>query len=160
MLHPIRRVVRTFVVIVAVASAAGLGGCSRASGDTASSAEPWGANTVSAPDLVKELGSADKPSVVCVAPAVLYRTGHVPGAKFFGPGSSPAALDELKTWAKNLPRTANIVVYCGCCPLEVCPNLRPAYAALQGMGFRRLRVLVLPTDFGTDWVRQGYPVER
>lgn len=158
--QPIRRLVRTFVAIVAVASAVCLGACSRASGDTASSTEPWGANTVSPADLVKELAPADKPSVVCVAPAVLYRNGHVPGAKFFGPGSSPAALDELKTWAKDLARTTNIVVYCGCCPLEVCPNLRPAYAALQGMGFTRLRVLVLPTDFGTDWVRQGHPVER
>jgi thiosulfate/3-mercaptopyruvate sulfurtransferase len=152
--------IRFSAAVLALAATSLLVGCSGTTDTAASSTEPWGTNTVSAADLVKELGTGDKPAVVCVAPAVLFRNGHVPGSKFFGPGSSPAALDELKTWAKDLPRTASIVVYCGCCPLEVCPNLRPAYAALQGMGFKRLRVLILPTDFGSDWARQGHPVER
>jgi len=28
------------------------------------------------------------------------------------------------------------------------------------MGFTRLRVLVLPNNFGIDWAQKGYPVEK
>ena len=28
------------------------------------------------------------------------------------------------------------------------------------MGFNKLRVLILPTDFNTDWIQKGYPVEK
>jgi len=28
------------------------------------------------------------------------------------------------------------------------------------MGFTRLRVLILPNNFGIDWVEKGYPVEK
>jgi hypothetical protein len=28
------------------------------------------------------------------------------------------------------------------------------------MGFTHLRVLLLPTDFNTDWITKGYPVEK
>ena len=28
------------------------------------------------------------------------------------------------------------------------------------MGFNNLRVLVLPTNFATDWVGKGYPMEK
>jgi len=41
-------------------------------------AEPWGTNSVMPADLVKELSGADKPVVVCTAPAFLYRVAHIP----------------------------------------------------------------------------------
>ena len=37
------------------------------------------------------------------------------------------------------------------------PNLKPALQAPQATGFTRLRVLILPYYFGTDWVQNGYP---
>ena len=52
------------------------------------------------------------------------------------------------------------MIYCGCCPLAHCPNLRPAYTALKELGFSRLRILNLPENFGTDWADRGYPTER
>jgi hypothetical protein len=51
-------------------------------------------------------------------------------------------------------------VYCGCCPLDRCPNLRPAFTALHDMGFTHLRVLLIPTNFYTDWVKPGFPFEK
>jgi thiosulfate/3-mercaptopyruvate sulfurtransferase len=143
------------VVSLLVLSSACAGGS-----DPGPSQEPWGANTVSAADLVKELESPGRPVVVCTAPPSMYRNGHVPGAVLHGPMTSPAVHDELAAWAQPLPRDTNLVVYCGCCPLEHCPNLRPAYKLLAGMGFTRLRVLILPQNFGTDWVNRGYPIER
>jgi hypothetical protein len=59
-----------------------------------------------------------------------------------------------------VPRSANLVIYCGCCPFDHCPNIRPAYKALHEMGFVHVRVLVLPTSFAADWVEKGYPVEK
>jgi hypothetical protein len=53
-----------------------------------------------------------------------------------------------------------VVLYCGCCPLDKCPNLRPAFLALRDAGFARLRVLLLPNNFNADWVEKGYPVEK
>jgi len=52
------------------------------------------------------------------------------------------------------------VIYCGCCPFDHCPNIRPAYTALNAMGFKKLRVLVLPTNFATDWVDKGFPMQK
>jgi len=122
---------------------------------------PWGPHVVAPADLVGELSSGtDKPVVVCTAPSFLYHAGHVPGAVLHGPTSTPAGHSDFVEWAKGLPRAANLVVYCGCCPLIHCPNLKPAYSALKELGFTRVRVLVLPQDFGTDWVRVGLPVER
>jgi thiosulfate/3-mercaptopyruvate sulfurtransferase len=45
-------------------------------------------------------------------------------------------------------------------PFGYCPNIRPAFVALHGMGFTRLRVLVMPNNFSSDWVDKGYPVEK
>jgi thiosulfate/3-mercaptopyruvate sulfurtransferase len=136
------------------------GACTGDTPPQASSTEPWGTRTVGPADLVKELGGSDKPVVVCAAPPSMYRMGHVPGAVLYGPASEPAALTQLTSWAQTLPRTTSVVIYCGCCPLAYCPNLRPAYNALKDMGFTRLRVLILPENFGADWVERGYPVER
>jgi hypothetical protein len=129
-----------------------------------SSVLPWkNTETVTAAALASELArasGADKPVVVCTAPALLYKSGHVPGASFHGPASTEHGLSDLKKWAQGRSRSTSLVIYCGCCPLEYCPNLQPAFKALQEMGFTRLRVLILPDNFGTDWVAKGHPVEK
>lgn len=144
------------VAVVLLLSAACAGGGS----GSVSSGEPWGTNAVEPAQLAKELASNDKPVVVCTAPPFLYRAGHIPGAVPHGPMTSPSVQEELTAWAQTLPRSTNLVIYCGCCPMEQCPNVRPAYKALEGLGFRRLRVLVLPNNFATDWAGRGFPVER
>lgn len=125
--------------------------------------DPWTSDqTVDPATLVKELsGSANqRPTIVSVSPHALYLGGHIPGAVYEGPGFSAAGIESLKQWAQRLPRSTNLVVYCGCCPLVHCPNLRPAFRALQSMGFTHLRALILPTNFYTDWYAKGYPTEK
>ena len=130
----------------------------------ARSTVPWTtAETVSPADLVSEIArasQADRPVVVCTAPAFLYRNGHVPGASLHGPASTQQGLGDLRKWAQGLVRSTDLVVYCGCCPLDHCPNLSPAFKALRDMGFTRVRVLILPNNFGIDWAEKGYPVEK
>src|SRR5262249_42117422 len=114
-------------------------------------------------DLAKELTDAqgaNKPAVVCSGVRVLYEGAHVPGAVYHGPAVKPEGLEDLRKWAQGIPRSSNVVVYCGCCPFDHCPNIRPAFEALRAMGFQQLRVLVLPNDFAKDWVEQGYRYER
>ncbi len=127
-------------------------------------ADPWTVSeTVTPADLEKELSDpepAKRPIVACVGFKFLYDGGHVPGASFHGPASENEGMADLKAWAHGLPKSSNVVLYCGCCPMVRCPNLRPAFRALHDAGFARLRVLLLPTNFGTDWASKGYPVEK
>jgi thiosulfate/3-mercaptopyruvate sulfurtransferase len=129
-----------------------------------SSADPWtAAQAVQPADFAKELASAtseNKPTIVCVGFHPLFAGAHIPGASFHGSASTAAGLENLKDWAKEQPRSANVVLYCGCCPLAHCPNIRPAFLAMRDMGFTHLRVLILPNDFNTDWIAKGYPVEK
>lgn len=132
-------------------------------GDEGKSSDPWPATQALQPaDLAREL--ADKslvpPTVVYAGFHTLFIGGHIPGASFHGTASTETGLAELKKWADTLPRSTNLVIYCGCCLFARCPNIRPAYTALTAMGFKKLRVLVLPTDFATDWVGKGYAMQK
>jgi hypothetical protein len=124
--------------------------------------DPWTkAQTVQPADLLRELGdSKTAPTVVFVGFKRLYNSGHVKGAQYHGTGGSEAGLKELTAWATGLPRSTNLVIYCGCCPMERCPNVRPAFKALQSLGFKNLRVLLLPQDFATDWAGNGFPYDK
>jgi len=126
--------------------------------------DPWTPEQAIQPAaLAKELAEskpADKPTIVCVAPHALYIGGHINGAIYHGPGGSADGIAGLKKWAESEKRSASIVIYCGCCPMEHCPNLRPAFVALRDMGFTHVRALVIPTNFYTDWVKPGYPYEK
>jgi thiosulfate/3-mercaptopyruvate sulfurtransferase len=124
--------------------------------------DPWTkAQTVQPTDLVKELGSSKNvPTVVFVGFKRLYSAGHIKDAQFHGTAGNDESLKELTAWAAGLPRSTNLVIYCGCCPMERCPNIRPAFKALQGLGFKNLRVLLLPQDFVTDWAGKGLPYDK
>lgn len=124
--------------------------------------DPWTkTQTIQPADLAKELGnSKNAPTVVFVGFKRLYSAGHIKGAQFHGTAGSDEGLKELTAWATGLPRLTNLVIYCGCCPMEHCPNIRPAFKALQGLGFKNLRVLLLPQDFATDWAGKGFPYDK
>ncbi|MFI5097303.1 MAG: rhodanese-like domain-containing protein [Candidatus Acidiferrales bacterium] len=124
--------------------------------------DPWtSSQTVQPADLLKELGdSKSAPAIVFVGFNRLYTAGHIKGAQNHGMAGSEAGLQELKAWASSLPRSTKLVIYCGCCPMDRCPNLRPAFTALHDLGFTKLRVLLLPTDFAVDWADKGYPYDR
>jgi thiosulfate/3-mercaptopyruvate sulfurtransferase len=110
-------------------------------------------------ELARMLGQpGDKPLLFHVGFKKLYQQAHIPGSEFLGPTSDAEVLDRLRRRVANLPRTANIVLYCGCCPWEHCPNIKPAYRALRELGFSSAKVLFIPHDLGADWVDKGFPV--
>lgn len=124
--------------------------------------DPWRqTRTIQPADLAKELGnSKNAPTVVFVGFRRLYSAGHIKGAQFHGTAGSDEGLKELTAWAAGLPRSTNLVIYCGCCPMERCPNIRPAFKTLEGLGFKNLRVLLLPQDFAADWASKGFPYDK
>src|SRR5215471_8027968 len=129
----------------------------------ASPEDPWTPEqTVQPADFAKELQQKKDPYpvVIYVGVKTLYEGAHIPGALLYGPSSAAQGLADLKKFAATLSKNSDVLLYCGCCPLEKCPNLRPAFRALQGIGFARLRVLLLPTSFNADWVEKGFPVRK
>ena len=120
--------------------------------------EPWTDNDLVDPvHAAQDLKSA---MVIHVGFPVLYRAAHIPGSLFAGPGSKPEGIVDLKKAIAGQPRDREIILYCGCCPFDKCPNIRPAFAALHEMGFTHIRVTVIHTNLKTDWIDQNFPIER
>lgn len=129
---------------------------------TEANAAPWDSSKLVQPDdLAKELAgpAGSHPHVVCVGFQFLYKTAHVRDSEFYGPAREAAGLDSLKKAAAHWPRNRNLVIYCGCCPFRHCPNVRPAFDALNQMGFTHVRVLMVAHNLGEDWVHKGLPVD-
>ena len=120
------------------------------------------ARQISIAELVKLLQLPEKgsPLIIQVGSHVLYSQAHIPGSEYIGPASSDGGIQQLRKRVESLTRTRLIVLYCGCCPWNHCPNVKPAYDALEAMGFRNLKVLYIANNFGADWVDRGYPTAK
>jgi rhodanese-related sulfurtransferase len=116
------------------------------------------ASQIQAADLAQDLKSPQKPVVLYVGPKAFYAQAHIPGAENIGPVGKPEGMEKLRARAASLPKDNPIVIYCGCCPWDHCPNIRPAFAELKKEGFTKVRVLYLATSFGVDWKEKGLPV--
>jgi rhodanese-related sulfurtransferase len=112
-------------------------------------------------ELNRELESRSHAALVLqVGSRMLFDEGHIPGAEYAGPASRPEGLQVLRARVADLPRDRAVVIYCGCCPWDHCPNMGPAWALLQRMGFTHVRALYLADNFGADWVAKGYRAEK
>jgi len=113
-------------------------------------------------DLVKILQNptATKPLLIQAGSHVLYAQAHIPGSEYIGPAANDAGLQQLRKRVDSLPRNKFIVLYCGCCPWNHCPNVKPADDALSAMGFTNVKILYIADNFGANWVDKGYPVAK
>jgi hypothetical protein len=124
------------------------------------SADPWAPGELLQPaELARVIQSGKAPIVLSVAFPVLYRGKHILHAINAGPTSKPEGIEALKMAVAKLPKDSDLVIYCGCCPMVKCPNIRPAYRTLKELGFTQVRVLSLPTNLHDDWVSKDYPSE-
>ncbi len=152
--------IRYSIKIAPVALFLSLAVSSGAAGDTA---DPWkAADVLHCATLAQRMAAspAGVPPIVHVGFEVLYRGARVKGAVFAGPGTKPEGLEALKKLAATLPKDKELVIYCGCCPWEMCPNIRPAFRLLLSLGFTHLKVLQIPTNLHSDWVAKGFPVDK
>jgi hypothetical protein len=102
---------------------------------------------------------AERPLILHVGSHLMFAQAHIPGSEYAGPGSQGEGVQQLRGRLASLPRRTFIVIYCGCCPWNRCPNVGPAYQLLHDMGFTRVKVLYLAGNFADDWVNRGFPVE-
>jgi thiosulfate/3-mercaptopyruvate sulfurtransferase len=123
------------------------------------------ATTLAARDLVQpdELArmlagpASRRPMLLHVGFKVLYRSGHIPGSRYAGPASKPESLATLRNALRPLSRQTPVVLYCGCCPWEDCPNVVPALRIAHAMGFKQARVLYVSRNLEHDWIDRGLP---
>jgi hypothetical protein len=84
----------------------------------------------------------------------------IPNAINIGMVSEKGGLEKFKTQLNAIDRNKTIVIYCGCCPYEHCPNVRPALDALKQMNFTNYYLLDLPNNIKINWIDKGYPVTK
>jgi len=116
------------------------------------------AQVIQADKLAGALKGAQKPVVLYVGPKLIYSQAHIPGAENIGPVGKPEGMEKLRARAALLPKDGAVVIYCGCCPWNHCPNIRPAYAALKKAGFTKVHVLYLENSLETNWKDKGFPI--
>jgi len=121
---------------------------------------PWtAAEVIHVDDLAKIVQmKSGAPLLLQVGFLVQFDSKHIPGAIHAGPGREESGIAELKKAVAGVPKDREIVLYCGCCPWDHCPNMKPAYAALHSLGYTKIKVVEIPTSFVKDWVEKGLPV--
>jgi thiosulfate/3-mercaptopyruvate sulfurtransferase len=157
-------VLRTFIRLLAITAVVATVALVWAQGP----AKPAGAEDVLKPgsplliqpqELLESMKTGhEQPVVFYVGPKSFWVQAHIPGADYIGPVAKPEGIENMRTRIASVPKTKSVVIYCGCCPFEHCPNIRPAFAELKKEGFTKVRVLYLPTSFGVDWKEKGLPV--
>ena len=120
--------------------------------------EPWTQQQLLAPaTLAKTINNtkAIQPMIFCVGPQAIIKNSIE-----IGSAQVPSNLMNFKNQISRLAKNTNIVIYCGCCPFDVCPNVRPAVNLLKEMKFTNFKLLNLPRNIKVDWIDQGYPVAQ
>ncbi|MEO6868283.1 MAG: rhodanese-like domain-containing protein [Ginsengibacter sp.] len=93
------------------------------------------------------------PVILSVGPGAI-----IPNSVDIGMVSDEKNLEKLRAELSHLNKDTSVVIYCGCCPFERCPNIRPALDVLKEMHFTNYHLLNLATNIKTDWISKGYPV--
>jgi hypothetical protein len=137
-------------------------------GAAAVGAETIAASSIPTVDLLQpaalasilQSNSAARPLVLQVGFRKLFDEAHIIAAEYAGPGGASGGLALLRERVAKVPKDAAIVIYCGCCPWDHCPNMGAAFSELHRLGFRNVKALYIAHDFGTDWIEKGYPVAK
>lgn len=80
-------------------------------------------------------------------------------AKHIGNLGKADGVRALEAFEKTLPsKNDEVIIYCGCCQLDTCPNVLTALRVLRERGYTNVRILNLPDDLETDWKAHGYPM--
>ena len=106
--------------------------------------------------LVTEMAAKiNIPLIISVGPGET-----IPNSIHTGMASTTEGIEALKQQLQNIPKNKKIVIYCGCCPYEHCPNVRPAIDVLKSLKFTDYYLLNLPHNIKADWIDKGYPVAK
>ena len=118
--------------------------------------EPWRTDQLIEPkDLAAILNSSTsaQPLIISVGTA-----GLIKNAINIGPAHEKESFEKLKDLLSKEKKDRQIVIYCGCCPFDHCPNVRPAFKLLNEMKFTNHKLLNLSHNLKADWINNGYPM--
>lgn len=93
------------------------------------------------------------PHIISIGPGAT-----IPYSVAIGMTNDSSNLEKLKNHLSALKKESLVVIYCGCCPFDHCPNIRPAITLLHQMKFTNYKLLNLPTNLKKDWIDKGYVV--
>ena len=117
-------------------------------------ADPWKAAELLDPAMLAgQLKTGNAPVIFNIGAVEDIKT-----AKHVGPVSDAKNLAKFKEMISALPKNTPVVIYCGCCALPKCPNVRPAYKELKAAGFTNIHVLNLAVNLKTNWIAKGFPL--
>lgn len=118
--------------------------------------EPWTPSQLISPDDLAATLKEDPSSVHVfdIGPA-----GQIKHAVHIGAGRNPENVRALEQAVVDLPKDADIVLYCGCCPFKDCPNIRPTFRLLNDLEFTNHKLLDIENNLKVDWIDRGYPME-
>jgi hypothetical protein len=94
---------------------------------------------------------------------IIYNVGTVDQIKTAintGAVSTEAGFKKFRYEISKITKDKEVVVYCGCCTSSNCPNIRPAHKYLVDQGFKKAKILDIPTGIKEDWVQKDYPLEE
>lgn len=117
----------------------------------------WTSDQLVEPSELSATITANKniPVIFSVGPGAI-----IPHSKDIGMVKDAENMKKFKDELANLPKDTQIVIYCGCCPFERCPNVRPAIQLLKDMKFTNYKLLDLPNNIKIDWINKGYPTQN
>lgn len=118
--------------------------------------EPWTSYQLMQPKILATIitdSTTAKPLIINVGPV-----GSIKGAIKIGPATEKENLNNLKKLLSKENKNRTIIIYCGCCPFKVCPNIGPAFELLTKMKFTNHKLLNMPNNLKVDWLNHGYPM--
>ncbi len=124
----------------------------------AQSKEPWTSDQLMEPNVLAEKITRHQTNdllILSIGPGALIKE-----SVDIGPAHESTNFQKLKNYLKNVKHDKAIVIYCGCCPFDKCPNVRPAFTTLVEMGFKNIQLLNLSKNLKTDWLDKHYPIAQ
>lgn len=121
-------------------------------------AEPWSKKQLIATETLAsriEQGETESLFILSIGPDAIIK-----GSVDIGPTMEAENLDKLKHYLKDVPKNKEVVIYCGCCPFERCPNIRPAFTVLKDLGFKNGKLLDIPQNIKVNWLDNDYPMNE
>jgi hypothetical protein len=120
--------------------------------------DPWTKNQLISPEALAQKLKATGKDVPVILNFGVER--NIKNAIEIGLVSSPKIAEKFKVDAAKMDKKKETVIYCGCCTMENCPNVRNSFNKLKELGFTNIKVLNIPTDLNVDWIEKGYPMKQ
>ena len=119
------------------------------------SQEPWSSSQLIEPATLASkinLNQTGNLLILSVGPDAVIK-----GSVGIGSAKEQANVKKLKSYLKNISKDKEVIIYCGCCPFDKCPNIRPAFKTLNDMGFKNAKLLNLSKNIKANWIDKNCP---